>query len=252
MNSTLKIILISLAVFVVGTFLLFGVMIFAHNSYWMGNGISNSWFGWHRNFNRIGNAGYYNGMMGGNGFSNGMMGSSRFQPSVDYEPLTSEETVTAVENYIGQYGNQDLLIAEIMIFDNNAYAIITEASTGIGAFELLVDPVSKLAYPEYGANMMWNTKYGMGNGMMGGNRFGGGSETMIISPEKALEIAQQYLDASGTGESVSDEITQFYGYFTIDTIKNGSVNGMLSVNGYDGTVLYHSWHGTFISMAEEF
>jgi len=26
---------------------------------------------------------------------------------------------------------------------------------------------------------------------------------------------------------------------------------MLSVNGYDGQVFYHSWHGAFIEMSEE-
>ena len=57
-----------------------------------------------------------------------------------------------------------------MIFDNNAYARITEKSTGIGAMELLVDPASLVVFPEYGPNMMWNLKYGMmsGAGMMGG------------------------------------------------------------------------------------
>ena len=34
-----------------------------------------------------------------------------------------------------------------MIFDNNSYAIITEKSTGVGAFELLIDPLAKTAYP---------------------------------------------------------------------------------------------------------
>jgi hypothetical protein len=30
--------------------------------------------------------------------------------------------------------------------------------------------------------------------------------------------------------------------------KNGTIAGMLSVNGYSGQVWYHSWHGTFIRM----
>jgi hypothetical protein len=46
-----------------------------------------------------------------------------------------------------------------MIFDNNGYVVVKEASTGIGAFELLVDPTSQIAYPEHGPNMMWNLKY---------------------------------------------------------------------------------------------
>src|SRR3990172_6102115 len=48
--------------------------------------------------------------------------------------------------------------------------IVKESETGLGAFELLVDPASQVAYPEYGPNMMWNLKYGgLGhNSMMGG------------------------------------------------------------------------------------
>ncbi len=38
--------------------------------------------------------------------------------------------------------------------------------------------------------------------------------------------------------TVSDEITPFYGYYTIDLEKDGQIVGMLSVNGYDRTGLF--------------
>jgi hypothetical protein len=166
-----------------------------------------------------------------------------------------------------------LEIAEIMIFDNNGYAIVKETSTGIGAFELLVDPVSQVAYPEHGPNMMWNLKYsglnhdnmmggygGMMGGMMGGygNMMQGWNSTtpldvsaeMTVTPEQAIEYAQEYLDANITGATAATDPIQLYGYYTLDFEKDGKVAGMLSVNGYSGQVFLHTWHGTFVEETE--
>lgn len=215
----------------------------------------------------MGNGAYRGGMMDGNWAGNaGMMGGAYegMMPGFGYtdqtniEPLTTEEAKTAVIAYLERYGYADFSIKEIMTFSNNAYAIIEEPNTGIGAFELLVDPSSKVAYPEVGPNMMWNEKYGMmgANGMMGGGMMGGNynrdtaSASMNVSAEKALELAQAYLDKYLPGVEVSEEITQFYGYYTIDVEQDGTTSGMLSVNGYDGSVMYHNWHGTFVDMVE--
>jgi len=54
----------------------------------------------------------------------------------------------------------DLAIGEIMEFEQNFYVIYYEKSTGIGAFEMLIDKRTGRIFPEYGPNMMWNTKYG--------------------------------------------------------------------------------------------
>jgi len=217
---------------------------------------------------------YGHGMMGGGyrseGHGPGMMGGYGF--ATDANPLSAEESLAAVETYLDSYGNEDLVIAEIMVFDNNSYAIVKEESTGIGAFELLIDPATKAVFPEYGPNMMWNLKYGMhagsgfgGPGMMGGGMMGGGmmggysfnngelpdvSAEMTVTPEEALEAAQQYLDANDPGVTVSDEITAFYGYYTIDLEKDGQIVGMLSVHGFSGQVFPHNWHGAFIEMVE--
>jgi hypothetical protein len=200
------------------------------------------------------------GMMGG-GY--GMMGGYN-DGLTDVDPLSIEETREAVESYIGSFGNDDLVIEEIMVFDNHAYAIVIEESTGIGAFELLVDPVTKAVFPEYGPNMMWNLKYGMhagGNGMMGsgmmdGYGFNSGdtpevSADLTVSAEEAAEIAQSYLDTYNPDVVVSDEITAFYGYYTIDLEQDDEIVGMLSVNGYSGQVFLHTWHGDFIEMVHE-
>ena len=64
-------------------------------------------------------------------------------------PLTIEQTKAAAEKYLANLDNSDFEIAEIMVFDNNGYVIVKEASTGVGAFELLVAPLSqlRLAWP---------------------------------------------------------------------------------------------------------
>lgn len=184
-------------------------------------------------------------------------------------PLTVEQARQAAEDYIHSLNLKGLATGEVMIFDNNGYVIVEETETGLGAFELLVDPVSQTAYPEHGPNMMWNLKYGglnhekmMGgySGMMGGygNMMQSWSSTgpldvnaeMTVSPEQAIENAGKYLDANLPGASPSTHASQFYGYYTIDFEKDGRVAGMLSVNGYSGQVFLHTWHGTFIEEAE--
>ena len=148
--------------------------------------------------------------------------------------------------YLGT--SSDLSIKEIMEFSNNFYVIVQEKNTGVNAFELLVDRYSGRVMLEHGPNMMWNTKYGMMNGMMG--RFQGTpTADMPISAQDASEYAQKWLDANNPGAKVEEPET-FYGYYTIDVSKDESTYGMLSVNGYNGDVWYHSWHGEFISMVE--
>ena len=174
--------------------------------------------------------------------------------------LTIDQTKQAVEDYLLTVNNSDLKLEEIMIFDNHAYARIVEISTGIGAMELLVDPSNLSVSPEYGPNMMWNRKYGHwgGNGMMGGAGMMNGnfldssfvSSEMTVSPERALQFAQQYLDQQFPGYKTSDEVYPFYGYYTIDFLNDDQPVGMLSVNGYSGQVFLHSWHGSFIEMWE--
>lgn len=168
------------------------------------------------------------------------------------QPLTVEEAKTAVEDYLKKLGSDDLTIGEVMVFDNHAYVRVVEENTGTGAMELLVDPVSKAVYPEFGPNRMWNLKYGGRGRMMG--RFWlpqnvDGSD-MTVSAEEAVKAAQEYLDNCNTG-ATAGEAEPFYGYYTLDVLKVGQPVGMLSVNGYTGQVFYHHWHGKFVTMSEE-
>lgn len=194
------------------------------------------------------------------GFGCGMMGG--FAQTCPYfsktatggaQPLTVEEAETAAESYLEKLGNDDLIIGEVMIFDNHAYVRVVEKSTGIGAMELLVDPISKTVRPEFGPNMMWNLKYGGRGGMMMERLRlpqGVDGSDMTVSEEEAVKAAQEYLDNCNTG-ATADEAEPFYGYYTLDVLKNGQPVGMLSVNGYTGQVFYHHWHGKFVTMSEE-
>jgi hypothetical protein len=93
--------------------------------------------------------------------------------------------------------------------------------------------------------MMWNLKYGHG-GMMGGGYY---PDVEPITLDAALGIAQSFLDTAYPG-SLAEEAHRFYGYYTIHTMKDGVVQGMLSVNEYTGAVWYHNWHGRFIQSIE--
>jgi len=202
------------------------------------------------------------GPMMGNGFGVG----PGFQ-AVAVEPLTVDQARTAAEQYVEEQDIEGLEVGEIMIFDNHAYVVIKEAGTGLGAFEVLVEPASKTAYPEHGANMMWNLKYGAlnhanmmgtrgGRGMMGGAWAYGDAAPAEVDAEmqldesEALATAQEFLDAHLQGYQVAESGIAFYGYYTFDYEKDGMVAGMLSVNGESGAVILHRWHGAFVEESE--
>jgi hypothetical protein len=199
----------------------------------------------------------YGGMMnGGNGRGHGGMMDGYGYTTTSTTPLTIDQATQAAQKYIDSLNLPDLKIAEVMIFDNGAYVRVVEKSTGIGAFELLVDPVTQAVYPEHGASMMWNLKYGgiAHHGMMDGWTTGtvpaDVSAEMTVTPAEATQYAQKFLDANLSGTTASKTPDAFYGYYTIEVLKDGKTYGMLSVNGSTGQIIYHSWHGTFIEMQE--
>ncbi len=213
-----------------------------------GNGIWNSMMGGYRGM--MG----YGGMMGGNGPENGMMGYGNgigyCGAGVGYTgsgyganatPITIDKAKESVEQYLTSTGNADLKLSEVIEFDNNFYAGVKEQSTGTHAFELLVNKYTGAVFPEMGPNMMWNTKYGHMN-------WNTPAQTNI-SEEQALKNAQDYLDKALPGTKTGS-IDAFYGYYTIEVLKDGNIYGMLSVNSYTGAVWYHNWHGAFVKILE--
>lgn len=166
-------------------------------------------------------------------------------------PLALDQAVEAANQYLAAYGDPDLALTEVMEFSDNFYAEVEEQSSGIHAFELLIDRYTGAVYPEPGPNMMWNTKYGhMGGSRMMGGWGGWQAGPTSVTPEEALDLAQEWLDQYLPGTSAAEQADAFYGYYTIHTLRDGQVVGMLSVNGSSGEVWYHTWHGDFITMKE--
>ncbi len=181
----------------------------------------------------------------------GMMGSFGAPASQGANAISIDQAQGAVQAVLDRQGNRDLVIDELIEFQDNFYASTRERSTGTGAFELLVNRRTGAVAPEPGPNMMWNTRYGMmaGHpvGMMGGRMMATGTAagTMTVNGDQAAQAAQRWLDENQPG-STTKTPDRFYGYYTVDVTKGGSITGMLSVNGYTGQVWYHTWHGTFV------
>jgi hypothetical protein len=122
----------------------------------------------------------------------------------------------------------------------------------------------------YGAGMMGTQDrrststpgYGAG-GMMGGSGSGSGSGGMMggssgatpispsasgtVSPADAHTLAQRWLDANEPGVVVESGGDVFPGYYTLETLREGKITGMISVNASTGAVWPHWWHGSFIA-----
>ena len=184
------------------------------------------------------------GMMG-NGYG-GMMGNRSFGGFTGGERIDIAAAEASVEAFLENENQKDLEIAEVMEFEQNFYAIVRESSTGIGAMELLIDPYSGYVSFEPGPNMMWNTKYGhMGRRWWRSNR------SMSLSEDEAVAAANDALSADGYSFEADTHADAFYGYYTLHVLDEGEIVGMLSVNGYDGSVWYHDWHGDFVGMTED-
>lgn len=268
MNKGLRISLIVAGVVVVGAVLVLAGFGFARTSW----GVARGWpagmmaaypgSGGMMSGGMMGGGILGTGMMGGGMMGGGMMGGTRLY---GLEPLTLPEAEAALTDYLAALGDETLKLGEIMIFDNHAYAEIVETDTGIGAMEMLVDPVTQAVYPEHGPNMMWNLKYGPmagfgGSGMMGGmmGRLGvpglaadEPTVEMPVSAQEAVEAAQNYLDLYLPGTEADEHADPFYGYYTLHITRDGETVGMLSVNGYSAQVFLHSWHGGFVEMTAE-
>ena len=196
-----------------------------------------------------------------------MMGEYISQAENSSQLLTIDEVDEIIHEYLEDSTNDGLILGEIMIFENHAYAQIVEDKTGMGAKEVIIDFKTKSVYPEQGPNMMWNQKYSpmgsmgrfFGSGMMSGSygdSFDGRDvpledyRNMPVTSEKAVEEAQVFLNKYFPGYQADKHADPFYGYYTLHVLQDGNVIGMLSVNGLSGQVFYHNWHGDFIGMSE--
>jgi len=162
-------------------------------------------------------------------------------------PLTIDQATQIATTYVASLNNPDLKITQVEEYTANFYVVVSEESTGNGAFELLINKYTGVVAPEPGPNMMWNTKYTFEAGYCNWFR-AAPTTTPTITVAQAKENAQQYLDRYLPGTTIGD-VTTFYGHSTIEIMGDGSTYGMLSVNSYTGQVWYHNWHGAFIQEA---
>jgi hypothetical protein len=196
----------------------------------------------------IGVAGVASGWMSGwsMGSRSGMMGTVFNGGGRD---IGMDRAVKIARDVATSYPAGGLAADEVIEFSNNYYASIRETSTGIGAFEILIDRSTGNVIREPGPDMMWNAKYSvMGGGMMRGFGFTG-SGPMTVTGQQAQDIAQRWLHTNQSGTSAQPP-DRFYGFYTVDFERNGKLVGMLSVNGYTERVWYHTWHGSFIQMRD--
>ena len=149
---------------------------------------------------------------------------------------TLTDAQQAADRYAQRYG---LHAGEVMQFDNGFYAELLDAA-GNGATEVLIDPGTGTVGLEYGPAMMWNTANGM-------HRLR--ADSAAISPGQAQQIAQAWL-ADNRPDEQAGEAEAFPGYYTLHTLHDGKIVGMLSVNARTEAVWYHTWHGRFVDMQE--
>jgi hypothetical protein len=186
------------------------------------------------------------GMMGGDAIGGGMMagpgaggfmhgayglaGNGRRVPSPAVARVRAQEFADSL----------GLRVGEVMQFSNNYYAELLTTS-GRRATEVLVDPADGAVHVEYGPAMMWNSEYGMHRS--------GNEPAARVSADEARRVAQTWLNRYRSGLTAG-EAEPFPGYYTLHTLKDGRVSGMLSVHATTGAVWYHVWHGRFVTMTE--
>lgn len=175
------------------------------------------------------------GPLGGRGtMGPGMMGGAWFSSGSSPVAGLSEAEDRAARFADGLGG--ELRVGEVMRFDNHYYAELEEPD-GANVTEVLVDPRTGGVQVEFGPAMMWNTRLGM---------MATGDAEPRLSREEAAEAARRGLE-EGTTLGPAEA---FPGYYTMHTVREGRVDGMLSVNAVTGGVWEHTWHGRFIEMSE--
>lgn len=184
-----------------------------------------------------GPAGWHMGTWGDGPGDGGRLGSDvRSEPTGRVADL---DAARARAEAFAQDLQPGMTVGEVMEFDNQYYAEIFEPDSSL-ATEVLVDPDTGVVQIEYGPARMWNSRYGMMTADRGTERIGA---------EEARRIADEWLATERPGLT-ADEAEAFPGYYTLHSLRDGRVAGMLSVNATTGDVWYHTWHGEFVDMTE--
>jgi hypothetical protein len=195
--------------------------------------------------------GYGPAMMGG-GYGPGMMGGGAGMMAGVYGlPGNGRrvDSLAAARQRARAYADRlGLRTGEVIEFSNGFYAELLTGD-GSGATEVLVDRSTGAVGVEYGPAMMWNISYGMHAGAaVGGVGAVGGAPA--VSAADVGRLAQRWLDDQRHGLTAG-EPELFPGYYAVETLRGGKIDGMLSVNATTGAVWYHTWHGSFVAASEQ-
>ncbi|WP_292387864.1 peptidase M4 [Methanosarcina sp. UBA5] len=189
------------------------------------------------------NHGYGSGMMNNPGYNygygSGMMGSMMtgnmmaiYYP--ESKPVTQDEALKSMQNFSRQYGS-NLEVEDFMVFSGNYYAVLKDTNSSQYIAEVLVDRYSGSVYPEPGPNMMWNTRFGAGRTTTGGPEY-----DLAEAENLTKDFLGGYLPEAQIMES-----NEMPGYYTFDFGRQ-DIEGMLSVNAYNGQIWVHTWHGSYL------
>lgn len=171
------------------------------------------------------------------------------------QTLTLDNAIKVADAYLKNRGDGDLKVSNVIEFEKHFYAVITEKDSGRGAFALIINPKTAAVSYEPGPSVFWNLKYGM----MGrstrlatpGDPFEDvDGKSMTVSASQAKDFAQAKLDASAAGRTVEGDGLAYYGFYTFEYSEDGKTFGLVSVNGYTGSVWLHDWNGAFVSEKE--
>lgn len=167
--------------------------------------------------------------------------------SIEYGPAMMWNTRYGMERrarwMMGSYGES--------MMRNHGGAMMGSYGAGVtpGSTGTATSPSAGNGYGVMGAG-----GYG---GMMGGYGYGStatGSTTTstnaTVSMADAHTLAQHWLDSHEQGVTVETGGDAFPGYYTLETLKDGKIAGMISVNATTGAVWPHWWHGAFIAKWE--
>lgn len=178
------------------------------------------------------------GMMNNPGYNYsygpGMMGNMMAIYYPESKPVTQDEALKNIESFASQYGS-NIQVEDFMVFSGNYYAVLKDTNSSQNIAEVLVDRYSGSAYPEPGPNMMWNTRFGAGRTTTGGPQYG---------INEAKKLAGDFLTGYLPGAQVM-ESNEMPGYYTFDFGRQ-DIEGMLSVNAYNGQIWVHTWHGSYL------
>lgn len=180
------------------------------------------------------------------------IGNAVYEGHVVGQRMTIDQVEELVKDYLRDLDDSNIQVEEIIEFANDFYVRFSEKDTGINAFVALVDPYTGRMYAGHHPDKFWNTKYRGESYRESRGRpesIDWPSGPMTITEEQAWSNAQRAI-LGYIPEGEIGSVEPFYGYYTIPILQQGNVVGLVSINGYTGTVCYEACHGSVLGRVE--